>query len=171
MELRAALREQYHAGLNMLGQCIDRCPDEIWTSGRHPRTFWRIAFHAVYFTHVYLVQNEDTFTPWPGRRDEFPEMWQRPWSLEPYELPEETAVYSRQEMRSYVSFVDDLVNPTVETLDLETEDSGFSWYEHVSKLSHELLNLRHLQGHVGQLSELLMAHDIDIDWITKDSEP
>jgi hypothetical protein len=29
------------------------------------------------------------------------------------------------------------------------------------------MNLRHLQGHVGQLSELLMAKGIDTDWICK----
>lgn len=37
----------------------------------------------------------------------------------------------------------------------------------MSKLSHELMNLRHTQGHVGQLSELLMARGIDTDWISK----
>lgn len=37
----------------------------------------------------------------------------------------------------------------------------------MSKLSHELMSLRHIQGHVGQLSELLMRDDIDTDWIGK----
>jgi hypothetical protein len=37
----------------------------------------------------------------------------------------------------------------------------------MGKLSHQILNLRHLQGHVGQLSELLMARGIDIDWVSK----
>jgi hypothetical protein len=166
MELRAALKEQYHAGLAMLDQCVQRCPDEIWTSGAHPRTYWRIAFHAVYFTHLYLGQGEDAFEPWPGRRDEFPEMWQRPWDLEPYELPEETAIYSRAEMRDYIAFVDGIIDPTVDVLDLDSSSSGFSWYKTPAKLSHELMNLRHLQGHVGQLSELLMARNIDIDWIS-----
>ena len=46
MELRTALKEQYHAGLTMLRQCVEQCPDDLWTSGAHPRPFWRIAFHA-----------------------------------------------------------------------------------------------------------------------------
>ncbi len=29
------------------------------------------------------------------------------------------------------------------------------------------MSLRHIQGHVGQLSELLMAHGIDTDWVSK----
>lgn len=165
MELRAALKEQYHAGLAMLDQCVERCRDEVWTSGAYPRTYGRIAFHAVYFTHLYLGQSEDAFEPWPGRRDEFPGMWGKPWDLEPYELPEETEVYSRKEIREYIAFVDGILDATVDGLDLESSVSGFSWYKKPTKLSHELMNLRHLQGHVGQLSELLMARDIDINWV------
>jgi hypothetical protein len=37
----------------------------------------------------------------------------------------------------------------------------------MSKLSHELMNLRHIQGHVGQLSELLMVAGIDTRWIAR----
>ncbi len=50
---------------------------------------------------------------------------------------------------------------------LAAGETGFSWYPSMSKLSHELMNLRHLQGHVGQLSELLMAHGIDTDWVAR----
>jgi len=39
----------------------------------------------------------------------------------------------------------------------------------MSKLSHQIMNLRHIQGHVGQLSELLMAKGIDTDWTAKSS--
>jgi hypothetical protein len=43
MELRRALKEQYHAGLKMLAECVEKCPESIWFEGEHPRTFWRIA--------------------------------------------------------------------------------------------------------------------------------
>jgi hypothetical protein len=76
-------------------------------------------------------------------------------------------IYQQNEMRDYIRFVDSLVNTTLDQLDLEADDTGFSWYPNMSKLSHQRLNLRHLQGHVGQLSERLMAHGIDTDWIAK----
>ena len=167
MEIRDALKEQLHAGLGMLRQCVERCPDDLWTAGEHPRTYWRVAFHAVYFTHLYLGQGEDAFVPWPGRTADTEGMWQEPWDLEPYELPGDAAVATPAQMLAYLAFVDGLVDTTVDGLDLDSDESGFSWYQKVSKLSHELLNLRHLQGHVGQLSELLMARGIDIDWISK----
>src|SRR5438045_591196 len=109
MEIRAALKEQYHAGLAMLRQCVERCPDELWASGKHPRTYWRIAFHAIFYTHLYLGQGEDAFQPWPGRREEFPEMWGKPWNFEPFELPEETPLYQASEILQYIAFVDALV--------------------------------------------------------------
>ncbi len=165
--IRQALQEQYHAGLAMLAACVENCPDDLWTAGTHPRTFWRIAFHAAYFTHLYLGQNEDAYQPWPGRPEGCPGLWRKPWDVEPYELPEDFAPYTKGQMRDYIAYIAALVAPTVAALDLDAQETGIPWYTGMGKLSHELLNLRHLQGHVGQLSELLMARGIDTDWISK----
>jgi len=177
MALLQALKEQYHAGLAMLADCIRKCPDDLWTtpSPRNGdgdriiyRAFWRIAFHTVYFTHLYLGQNEDAFQPWPGRRIGYYDgMWQKPWDIEPYEFPEEAEPASKQEILDYLAFVDSLIDSIVDALDLDCLNSGFPWYKKISKLSHELMNVRHIQGHVGQLSELLMARGIEVDWVSR----
>ncbi len=173
MELRSALKEQYHAGLAMFRQCIERCPNDRWVNpSGDARAFWRIAFHNAYFTHLYLGQGESAFGRPPkeltvGRREEFEAMWQAPFDLEPYELPPDTVALSQSELADYVVFIDGLIDPTVDDLDLDTANSGFSWYKGIGKTSHQLLNLRQLQGHVGQLSELLMLRGIDIDWVSK----
>ena len=69
--LKLALKEQYHAALAMLADCVEKCTDDLWTTPSrkdvdpdHPnrfcvRSFWRIAFHGIFFTHLYLAQNED----------------------------------------------------------------------------------------------------------------
>jgi hypothetical protein len=150
----------------MLGECIEKCPDDLWLAGTYPRSFWRIALHAVYYTHLYLGQSEEAFQPWPDCPDGCPELWQKP-SVEPYELPEEFAPYTKQQIQGYLAYVASLIAPTVDTLDLEVPVTGFAWYRNMNKLSHQLMNVRHLQGHVGQLSELLMAHGIDTRWISK----
>lgn len=165
--VRQALKEQYHASLAMLAECTQKCPDDLWTTGTYPRTFWRIAFHAAYFTHLSLGQNEDAYQPWPNRPEGWPELWQKPFDVEPYELPEDFAPYTKAQVLNYVAYIESLVNPTLESLNLDAQETGFPWSKNMSKLSHELLNLRHLQGHVGQLSELLMAQGIDTDWIGK----
>ena len=168
MELREALKEQYHAGLAMLAECVAKCPEDVWLAGEYPRPFWRIAFHAAFFTHLYMGQNEAAFQPWPGRKEGIHEgLWQQPFEVEPYELPEDAEIYLSNEMLDYIRYVDTLVAPTVAQLDLDIDETGFGWYKNMSKLSHQLLNLRHLQGHVGQLSELLMARGIETDWISR----
>ncbi|RYG32557.1 hypothetical protein EON81_20365 [bacterium] len=185
MEIASALREQYHAGLAMLAQCIQQCPDDLWRDPNprnpvpantaddawnvHARSFWRIAFHAVFFTHLYLGQDEATFqAPSEGlvvkSREDLAALWVAPWAVEPYELPEATEPLTQEQLLEYLDFVDASIDPTVDGLDLYREDSGFSWYQNISKLSHQILNIRHLQGHVGQLSELLMLRGIDIRW-------
>jgi hypothetical protein len=167
MDVKRDLKEQYHAALAMLADCVKQCPDDVWTSGTHPRTFWRIALHAAFFTHLYLGQNEMVFQPWPAGPESYNTLWKVQGDVEPYELPEAIDPLQRQGTLDYIGFIDSLVNPTLDNLDLDASETGFGWYKNMSKLSHELMNLRHIQGHIGQLSELLMAHGIDTDWIGK----
>lgn len=168
MELREALKEQYHAGIAMLADCVRKCPDDMWTTGEYPRYFWRIAFHAAFFTHLGLVQDEKSFEPWPGRPEGVhEEMWQDPASVEPYELPASAGAFTREETLAYLAHIDGIVDSIIDSLDLDTDESGYRWYQNMSKLSHELMTLRHLQGHVGQLSELLIARGIETAWIGK----
>lgn len=173
MEIQQALKEQYHAGLAMLAECVEKCPQELWLQGDAPRAFWRIAWHAAYFTHNYMVQDENAFNgsvadwPLPIRTTLGISDTQKATDMEPYELPETVTPLPQQEFLGYLTYLRGLVDVTVDSLDLEKQDTGFSWYPNMTKLSHELMNLRHIQGHVGQLSELLMAHGIDTDWIGK----
>jgi hypothetical protein len=185
MNVAHELKIQYHGGLGMLGECIRRCPEDLWLAPNPPeqiatdpdnpewngieRPFWRIAFHNAYFTHLYLGQNEAAFMPPPEhlavkKRGDFDAMWSAPWSLEPYELVAGARAISRKDLAEYLAFVDALVDPTVDGLDLDHPESGFELYPGLTKLGHQLLNLRHLMGHVGQLSELLMLRGIDIEW-------
>jgi hypothetical protein len=166
MDFKAALIEQYRAGLSMLGECVATCPDDLWHQGEHPRAFWRIVFHAAFFTQFGLGQTYRDMVPWPGANPDSAVMWDRPEYVEPYELPEDAQPYDRDQALAYIAFVDALVAPTVFALDLEASDSGFPWEGNSSKISQQLKSLRHLQGHVGQLSELLMARGIEVEWVS-----
>src|SRR5436305_7298586 len=102
MDVRSALKEQYHAGLAMFAQCVERYPDDLWIKTSQPqhdpqykhwdvdRPYWRIAFHCIFFTHLYLGQNLESFRPPKntqiGKREDFQAMWGPPWELEPFEL-------------------------------------------------------------------------------------
>lgn len=159
MELKSALKGQYLAALAMLRETIEKCPDDVWIGGEHPRNFWRIAYHAVFYTHLYLQQTEADFVPWSKHRPNVRILWvdEEP---PPVEEP-----YSKSEVIEYIGHVESNLPGWIEVLDLESHESGFSWYS-IPKLDHQILNVRHLGGHVGQLSELVMAKGIDLDWVS-----
>ncbi|MFN3728786.1 MAG: hypothetical protein ACK4XJ_03635 [Fimbriimonadaceae bacterium] len=166
MNLQTALKEQFHASLAMLAECVEKCPDDLWISGEYPRYFWRIALHSAFFTNAYLYQDEASYRPWPARTEGiYEQMWADPAKVEPYELPDGVPVMGQSEVLRYILYVDSLVDDAIDGMDLDTIDSGLSWYEDMSKLSNVLMALRHNEGHVGQLSELLMMRNIDVTWV------
>lgn len=155
MNLQSALKSQYLSALAMLRQTVERCPEQVWISGEHPRNYWRIAYHAIFYTHLYLQPHLDDFQPWSKHREDCDELWENPPVVEPY------SVY---EILEYIDMIADSVPAFVDRLNLNATETGFYWYPNMAKLDHQLMNLRHIQGHVGQLSEILMAHGIDTDW-------
>ena len=52
--LKPALKGQFHAALDMLKGAIEECPDALWVGGVPPRSFWRLVYHTLFFTHLCL---------------------------------------------------------------------------------------------------------------------
>jgi hypothetical protein len=154
--LKTALAKQTTAGLRMLRQCIELCPADMYEAGTHPRTFVRIAYHCSFYTYWYLQANETTDIRWSNAPDGLRKLWGR---------PKKEPVPTQEELLAYIDTILADVETLVSKLDLDAPYCGFSWYPKTSKLEHQFVNLRHLEGHVGQLSELLMARGIYIDWI------
>src|SRR5258708_20979160 len=62
---KSAIRQQFHAAIDMLANAIQACPDSVW-SGEPPRAFWYIAFHTLFFLDMYLAPvGEAEFRPPP----------------------------------------------------------------------------------------------------------
>ena len=62
--LRSVLKSQYHAALVMLREAIERCPEEEWLNRDRKNAFWQVAYHVLFFTHLYLQRNEAAFVLW-----------------------------------------------------------------------------------------------------------
>ena len=75
------------------------------------------------------------------------------------------APYTREQALAYWRFCDEMVDEGVEALDLQAAECGFSWYP-LSKLEHQLVNLRHLQHGAAQLADRLRAAaGIGVAWV------
>ena len=170
--MRPVLKSQYHAALAMLRDTIERCPDGLWTSSEHRNPFWRIAYHALYYTHFYLQPNADAFRPWDGHQtgvqfmDDLERSPDRTRIGElPHRPPKTGTPYAKDEMLAYWRICDEAVDPAVDALDLTSSDCGFFWYK-VSKIEHQLISLRHLQHHMAQLGDRVRAvTNTGIAWV------
>lgn len=164
--LRAALKSQYHASLAMLRATIERCPADLWLSAQHKNAFWQVAYHTLYFTHLYLQPDEASFRPWSQQQaaQNADAIGDRVDAGSP--LPVIPNPYTQEQVLAYVDFCDDLVDAAVDALDLDSPQSGFWWYT-MTKLEHQLVNLRHVQHHAAQLADRLRsACDIGIAWVS-----
>jgi hypothetical protein len=168
--LRAALKSQYHAGLRMLRLAIEACPDDLWAKDAHRNAFWLVAYHVLFYTHFYLEPHADDFRPWERHRPEVQYMSR----AAPGGAGEEGAgragderfePYSKRDLLEYWEACDARVDAAVDALDLTSPESGFYWYA-MSKVEHQMLNLRHLGHHAGQLYDRVRsATGRGVDWV------
>ncbi len=156
MESGKIIQSQYLAALQMLKQVVIRCPDSQWNFSEDRNKFWHTAYHALFYTHLYLQDSEKDFKPWPKHKDGY----QSPGaSLSP------DFVYSREDLLEYLELCRKQVEARVLPLE-EQAPSGFYWLP-FSKLELHVYNIRHLQQHVGELYERLGSREhIDLDWVS-----
>ncbi len=165
MDAKQAIASQYLAAFEMLKQAIVKCPEALWDDPRDKNRFWHIAYHALFYTHLYLQRSESEFTPWSKHREQYRSLGSSP-EPSPAAMGVEAA-YSQAELLAYLEICREQVKERVATLDLEAADSGFDWLS-FGKLELQLYNLRHLAQHTGELMERLGTRAaIDVDWVGK----
>ena len=162
MNVQAALKGQYHAAMAMLKNTIDQCPDDLWDSGKQGVAFWRVAYHALFFTHLYLMPDEKAFRAWERHRDEYQFLGALPWP--PHDQPKIGEPYTKADVLEYWGICDAMVDDGLDALDLDAPECGFWWYK-LPKLDHQINNIRHIQHHAATLSaRLRTAVGADVQW-------
>ena len=106
------------------------------------------------------------FRPWAGHQDGNQNPDGIPGPPDPKStLPLIPDPYTKAEVLEYWSVCDRMVDGAVDALDLESSESGFSWYK-VSKLEHQLISIRHVAHHAGQLADRVRsAADVGVRWV------
>ncbi|MFN8473928.1 MAG: DinB family protein [Anaerolineae bacterium] len=162
MNSSAVITSQYLAALEMLKQAVVGCPDALWDDPADTTKVWHIAYHALFYTHLYLQDTESDFTPWVKHRNEYQFIGQVPWP--PHQPPQIGAPYGKDDVLEYLAFCQQQVGDRVPRLNLEA-DSGFDWLP-FGKLELQLYTIRHLQQHTGELMERLGSKaNLEFDWV------
>jgi len=162
MNIKHVIQSQYHASLEMLRQAIAKCPESLWNDPQPKNKFWHLAYHALFYTHLYLQDSEKDFVPWTKHRDEYQFMGPLPWP--PHKEPAIGEPYSQQEVLEYLELCQQQVEERVASLNLDAE-SGFFWLP-FGKLELQIYNIRHIQHHAGELAERLGTREnVQVDWV------
>ena len=156
MTYHESIISQYQSALAMLKQTVDKCPNDIWNCPNDKGKFWQIAYHALFFTHLYLQDSIDTFTAWSKHRGEYENIG-RVQTGEPY---------SREDVLEFLTFCQNQVTEKVANVVLDAA-SGFHWLP-FNKLELQLYNIRHLSQHTGELMDRVGTRaGVEIDWVSR----
>lgn len=154
MDLAAILVSQYQASLEMLKQTISACPESIWDAPGDRTKFWQIAYHALFFTHMYVEDSEEAFSPWSKHRSGYEELGEPP-AGEPYD---------KATLLEYLAFCRQHVAARVPQLKLD-EREGFGDRTLITS-ELQIYSIRHLMQHTGELMERLGTRTgAEIDWV------
>lgn len=147
---------QFGAAIDMLGDALRDCPDELWEKPLWPErpdhflpggfsAFWYLGYHALFWLDLYLTGTEEGFAP-PA----------------PFDLAEMEAgqpmprTYTREELLGYLESCRRKCQETLGALSDEDaqRECRFPWGS-MSYAELQLYNLRHIQEHGAQLRMFL----------------
>ena len=150
------LWRQFGAAIDMLGDALTGCPDELWEASLWEdqpgqwvaagfSKFWYLGYHTLFWLDLYLTGAEEGFVP-PA-----------PFDLVEMEAGEALPrTYSRRELLDYLEFSRQKCRETVIALtgELAGRVCRFAWGE-LTFAELLLFNLRHVQEHGAQLRMFL----------------
>ncbi len=151
--VRQTVQSQYNAALAMLRAAITQCPDALWDDPADKNRCWHVAYHALFYAHLYLAPSLEAFQPWTQHREEAGSLGTA-----------HAAPYSRDEVLEFLGVCEARVAEMVAALEFAAP-SGFHWLP-MNKLELQLYNIRHIQTHAGELAERLSQRaGIDVAWV------
>ena len=155
--VRTVLAKQYHAALAMLREPIEKCPPDLWLDSGPRNAFWQVAYHTLFFAHLYLQPDEASFRPWRDHQGKVQHEDGMTGPADPESpLPLIPDPYTRAQVLEYWSLCDAMVDDALAEMDLLSPECGFHWYK-VSKLEHQIVNIRHIQHGAAQLADRIRA--------------
>lgn len=162
MDIKEIIKSQYRASLAMLEEVITLCPEPLWDDPEDKFHFWHIAYHALFFTHLYLQVNVADFVHWSKHRPYHQYFESIPWA--PEQILTIGEPYTKEDLLAYLAICRDAVEGNITAVNLEAA-SGFDWLP-INKLALQFYNIRHVQYHTAQLDDRLRNKvNIGIRWI------
>ena len=154
---------QFHATLAMFGNTIDQCPPDQWHAKIARLTFNQAAFHALFFTDVYLGPDLKSLREQPFHHEHAA-------VFADYEELEDRAPQAGYEKSFIQAYVLHCKEKAARVINSESPEDlqrrpGFDWQD-FSRAELHVYNLRHLQHHAAHLSLHLRRNTaVDVPWV------
>jgi hypothetical protein len=154
------IASQYRAALVMLVNAIDHCPPILWNNAEQPVPFWQVAYHALYFTDLYLSKDDLHFKLF---FEQYPD--HHKLGRLSNERIQKEGLLSVVDLKKYADWISSSLELRIDP-ESWSQSSGFEWLV-MNKFELHLYNIRHLQHHAGELVERLHQVGITgIRWIS-----
>jgi hypothetical protein len=146
--LSQALVSQMLAGLFMLKDCIDRCPDKEWNQSHNDYPFSQVIFHTLFDCDFNLCDERDDI-----KKQEF-HINNKDIFANYEELTDEinNNIYERNFINSYYEHC---INKIVNVIESNNEQMLFEQnmdvYKNMTKVERYINSIRHIQHHAAQL--------------------
>jgi hypothetical protein len=163
------LWSQFGATIDMLGNALTACPDEMWNTPmwndpsmvKEYSEFWYVAYHTLFWMDLYLYGAVDGFVP-PA-----------PFTLDELDprgfLPERS--YNRSELLTYLAYCRQKCSVAIENLNEKKAHQlyTFTWKKEGLPYAELLVdNMRHVQEHGAQLNMFLgQLAGISTGWLNQ----
>lgn len=152
------LASQYKAGLGMLRNVIEKTPDDQWNTEEYSNPNWKIAYHILYFTKLYLGAGYESFVAFANAIEGAESLG----GAQDWENTEAgvvvDGVHTKEELLSYIDELESSLQQSIATLPLDA-DSGFEWYPY-TRMELHINTIRHIQHHTAQVIERLKIKGI-----------
>jgi hypothetical protein len=153
---------QFGAAIDMLGNAMRACPDELWYDRSRTPEFWYVAFHTLFFLDLYLSDTDVGFSPPP------------PFTLDEMDpggiMPAQP--HTKEALFPYIEHGRSKCRRTIADLTAAkaSQRCGFYWLD-LSVAELLLYNMRHVQHHAAQLNMLLrQATNAAPSWVRRTPE-
>ena len=158
MNLVDALTSQYTATFAMLERCIRECPDALWADASYTNRFWQLAFHTIFYAHLYFHDSTNDFVRWEKHTETFEFLSYRS------KAHPDKAAFSKEDLLEYLDLCNARLTSYLPTVNFE-EDAGVPWLS-CNKLELHIYSIRHTQHHTGQLGDRLReVENRGVSWI------
>ncbi len=162
--ISSSFRSQYMGALSMLKKSITTCPDEVWNDSSYGNRFWHLSYHALFFAALYLSPSMEKSVLWDKCRPLYHALSK--WESAPDYDPDQNIPYTKEELLEFHDFIIARLDVAFDEVPFDGP-SGFNWIS-FNKFQLHIYNLRHLQHHIGQLSERVkQVTGKGVSWVSK----